>query len=498
MNVRHFNIAFITICLIGLLISSASAYTIAILPFEDLTETRSGVDLKLTHHLSETLQNYGIQTIDNRKTIDFMIDNSLRRCGEIDSLTARRMAQALSCDAILLGTIIERSTERIPKIAMTLTLVDGRGGEQIWGTTVCEHINDNQPFLGIGRLTTASEVQQHSLDVAAKTLTADLNQLPTIKAALPDYRITDVQLEPQLVRNGAPLSCRVRIQFLGQTPDYLKVETSAGSSILKRSRIEHCYEGDILTDPRDGNHPIDLYIHWSNNKNEKIKDLATYRVANTPPKLKMHVTTGLNIENTHAFSDSIVIVPHLEDPRPLDRWRLVIKDQNGQTILSEGQNAELPERLEWNGTDSRNHRVETGRYTMTMQVWDVAGNQNRVATKFYLQPTSQEMINVSQVFIDGENFLQLLPAENQIVPIEHWSLTLETEDGSPIYTKTGWELPSFVAIPDDISIENFICNVKALDKLGNNSLLSEAKINLNPSRSKVAQRSRQNQWTADF
>lgn len=498
MRFRCFNRILVQLILLTVFASQSSALTVAIAPLEDLTQTRSGVDLDLTHHLSETLEHSGFTTVSQQQIINFMITNAIRRCGELDSLTARRMAKELSCDIILLGTITEKDSSRNPKIALTLTVIDGSSGELCWGTTVSGHINDSQPLLGIGRLTSSEEIQQHSFDGFAESFAKQLQDFTALETILPDYRITDVQLKPELVRGGAPLSCRVKIEFLDQAPEYLKVETTAGSTILKRSQTQHYYEGQIATDPSDGDHSIHLHLHWNDRPSKQINDFATYRVANTPPDLRMYVTTGLNIDNTFAFSDSVVVIPQLEEPRPVDHWKLAIKDQNGFTILTEEQHSDLPERLEWRGTDSHNRRLDTGRYTMTMQVWDIAGNQNQITTKLYLQPTSQEMINISQIFIDGENYLQLLPAENQIVPIEHWSLTLETDEGAPVFSKTGWELPTIVALPQDITIDSLICNVTALDKLGNNSLLSAAPIQVPPSHGKVAQRTPKNEWTADF
>ncbi len=489
------------ICLIvsALLVTSASAYRLTVMPVHDLTASRSGLDVTLTKQLSDVFQQQGLDVVPYQKMLAFLVDNSIRRSGEIDSLTARRMAQQLNSDGVLLTTITERAIHRQSKIALTLVLLDGESGEQIWGATVCDHINDSQPLLGIGRLETDGDLKQHSLRTTAALLSAKIPDLPQREASLPDYRITDIDLKPVLVRNGNPVFCRVQIKFLNQAPTYLEVETSAGSTILRKSRIPNCYEGQVATSPRNGSHPVHLKIHWSKDKLDTVDNLTRYHVANTPPPLKMHVTTGLNIEETYAFSDSVVILPRLEEDRPLDRWQLMIKDREGKTILTEGKNASLPERLEWRGTDAYNHRLETGRYTMIMQVWDVAGNRNQVATKFYLQPANQDMINISQVQIDGKNYLKLLPAQDQLVPVEQWSLELETPEGNSVYNKTGWELPSLVAIPVNLEADRLICSVQALDRLGNNVEIKTAQLDMSNDHERVAQRPSQNSlWSADF
>jgi len=498
---RSVALSFILFSLISIILlpRQASAYRIALLPAQDLTASRSGLDIALTDQISEALLQQGFEVIPRQQIIDFLVANSIRRGGEIDSLTARRMSIQLGCEGILLATITEKSIQRQPKIGMTIILLEGDSGEQIWGTTICDHINDSQPMLGIGRLETAQQIKQHSLRMMAEQLSETIVDLPELPPALPDYRITDIDLKPTLVRQGNPVFCRVKIKFLNDGPDYLEVETSAGSTILRKSRIAHYYEGAVATNPRDGIHPIRLKIHWSDGHSELVDNLINYQVANTPPPIKMHVATGLNIEETYAFSESVVIIPQMVEKRPLDRWKLVIKDREGKTILTEGKNASLPERLEWRGTDAYNQRLETGRYTMIMQVWDIAGNENRVATKFYLQPASQQMINISQVVIEGENYLKLLPAENQLVPVEQWSLQLETPDGNSVYNKTGWELPSLVPIPQDLPVDRLICSVQSLDRLGNNVEIKTAEINLTPSHDQVAQRPRmQTEWTADF
>ena len=489
----------VTIVLVLLACAPAAAYRLALLPVHDLTASRSGLDIALTKQLSDVFTEHNIDMAPYPAIIDFLVENSIRRSGEIDSLAARRMSRQLSIDGILLTTLTEHTLKPQPKLALTLVLLDAKSGEQIWGTTITDHINDSHPLLGIGQMETVEQLQHHMLQEIATRIATTIPQLPQRDAALPDYRITDIELKPALVRNGNPVFCRIQIKFIDQTPDYLEVATSAGSTILRKSRIPNSYEGFVATNPRDGKHPVNLKIHWSRERFDMVDNLIRYQVASTPPALKMHVSTGLNIEETYAFSDSIVILPRLEEKRPLDRWELKIKDDNGETILTEGKYASLPERLEWRGTDAYNHRLETGRYTMVMQVWDIAGNRTQVATKFYLQPANQDMINISQVSIDGKNYLKLSPAEDQLVPVEQWSLELETPEGNSVFNKTGWDLPSLVEIPLNLETDQLICSVQSLDRLGNNAEIKTAQLNLSSDRERVAQQHTPDTlWSTDF
>lgn len=321
MVIRLFSLFFMLTSLLVVCRCPATAGTVAVLPFADLSTTSSGVDLELTRQLSATLAEQGIITVASDKVIQFMAENSIRRCGEIDSLTTRRLARLLECDAVITGTILEKATDHLPEIALSLILADGVSGEQIWGTMIADHRNNDQPLLGIGQRTSYRDVQQHCLDVVAAKLRVHLDLLPTLPAlpaTLPDYRISELRLEPELVRDGGALSCRIKIEFLDQIPETLTLETSAGSCQLHRTAIDHCYEGTIQTDPREGNHPLHLALHWADRQHERIPALASYRVANSPPKITLHVASGVDLGGSHAFSESVILIPQLDDMRPLE------------------------------------------------------------------------------------------------------------------------------------------------------------------------------------
>ena len=268
--------AFVSICFICLTVSvlvvtSASAYRLAVMPIHDLTASRSGLDVTLTKQLSDVFQQQGLDVIPYHKMLTFLVDNSIRRSGEIDSLTVRRLAQQLNSDGVLLTTITERTTQHQPKIAMTLVLVDGQSGEQVWGATVCDHINDSQPLLGIGRLENDDDLKHHSFALhRGHAQCQNSRHAATRSIIAPTTGLPISTLNRHCVRNGNPVFCRVQIKFLNQSPTYLEMETSAGSTILRKSRIPNCYEGQVATSLRNGSHPVHLKIHWS-------KDKARYR-----------------------------------------------------------------------------------------------------------------------------------------------------------------------------------------------------------------------------
>ncbi len=476
-----------------------SVYRIAVAPLQDLTASSNGLDMAMTTKLSSILQAHGLDIADMEKVKDFYIRNAIRKAGSLDSLTARKLCASLHCDGVLLGTVTERSERGNHKLAIVFKLLDGQSGEINWGTTLAFHIDDIQPLLGIGRLHSQEELQDYTLHQFADTFNAQSNRLRQREQVFPDYRICDVSVKPELVRDGTPVLCRIRIKFLNQQPQYLTVESQTGHTILQKSRIPDCYEGVISTDDNDGLYPLALTIHWSAQRSDKVENLSHYHVSNTPPQLKMHVSNGLSIGNLYAFSDQIILYPEIEDQRPIARWQVIIKNHDGKAILSEEQNAALPDRMEWAGKNSQSQQVAPGQYTMAMQIWDMAGNTTTVEENLYLQPSTQEMIRLTQVSIDGKKYLKLLPAESQVVPVERWSLVVETKQGTPLLQKNGWELPALIQLPFDRVRESVTCNLYALDKLGNSSSFKTAEVDLFSSPDKVASRINQDRaWSNDF
>lgn len=493
-NWSHHKLAIMIVALLFQATTFAHAYSIAILPVADLSKGRNGVDLQITSQLTQQLTNQKFSIIDNQKVMTFMVEHSIRRCGELDTLTCRTMANSLSCDTILVTTILGNQSE----LSLVTTLYDGKTGQGIWSTLITRHLNDDQPLFGVGKLVDFFEVKQQLCNELCSSLESKATTVPEISSELVhDYRVTEVQITPELVRGGSKLHCRLKIQFFDQAPEYLQLTTGDQTVILQRNTTQHVYEGILHALASDGSHSVNLKIYWNPSHQETVAEVSTYQVANTPSELAMRTCSGLELGDMYAFSGSVKLIPIMDPVRPIDCWQLTINNEDGKNVVSEKHNTPLPSKLQWRGIDNNRRRLEIGRYEMVLKVWDLAGNLSEVSSTLYLQPKETELVSISQKFNSDSHQIELLPAKNIMIPIEHWAITLETDAGVIVYSTQGEHLPALVDLPPQLNYDKLSCSVRVLDQLGNHSLITGTRFQVDHTNEMLAQRSHLN-WSADF
>ncbi|MBW2186391.1 MAG: hypothetical protein JRG71_08345 [Deltaproteobacteria bacterium] len=496
-NRSHQKLILIIVALLLQATTFAHAYSIAILPVADLSKGRNGVDLQITTLLAQRLTNQKISVIDGAKVMTFMVDHAIRRCGELDTLTCRTMANSLSCDTILVTTMLGNQDNN-SELSLIATLYDGKTGQGIWSTLFTRHLNDDQPLLGVGKIVDLFEVKQQLCNELCSSLESKATTVPEISSELVhDYRVTEVQITPELVRGDSKLHCRLKIQFFDQAPEYLQLSTGDQTVILQRNTTQHVYEGILHALASDGSHSVNLKIYWNASHQETVPEVSTYQVANQPSELAMRTCSGLELGDMYAFSGSVKLIPTMNPVRPIDCWQLTINNEDGKNVVSEKHNTPLPSQLQWRGIDNNRRQLEIGRYEMVLKVWDLAGNLSEVSSTLYLQPKETELVSISQKFNSDSHQIELLPAKNIMIPIEHWAITLETDDGVIVYSTKGQYLPALVDLPPQLNYDELSCSVRVLDQLGNHSLITGTRFQVNHTNEMLAQRSDLN-WSADF
>ena len=130
---------FLSVLLLGLLfwapVEDSCAYSVAVLPVADLTYDRDGVNFAVTEQLGEQLRQQGLDVINQNRVIEFMITEKIRRCNEIDSFSARKLATRLGSDTLLLTTLYQRE-KTADQSSIMATLLDGKTGRTIWSETL--------------------------------------------------------------------------------------------------------------------------------------------------------------------------------------------------------------------------------------------------------------------------------------------------------------------------------------------------------------------------
>jgi len=478
--------------------SPAMAYRVAILPLAELTLDRNGINLAVTQQLGQQLQQQGIDTIDQERVLTFMSQHGLRRCGEIDSFSCRKLAKELNCDAVLVATMFS-NPKTADQTCIILTLLHGTSGQPIWSATKARHLNDEQPLFGIKTQKNLTHLQNQLLHMLAQQLIRDIPRLPEVSSKeLPLAQIAEVQITPAIIKGGQPVHCRLNINFIGTKPDSLCLRSGNHAVILHQTTIPNIYTGSITAETKDGDHNLDLSMRWFANKEQKITNLSSYQVANEAAQLSLDLLTGLQLDNSYAFNNSIKVVAKMVPPRPIDKWCFSVLNNKGQTVFSEQQYTDLPPEMRWRGTDNNRRKLDNGHYTLAITTQDIAGNEAQATAELYLQSTDLEMVTISQHIERGEHKLELLPAETLHVPVENWSITLETPDGTTVYTTRGYQLPAVVIIPPTVAKQGLICQFHALDKLGNHYKVSDTRIDPVAANGMLAQIQPDKKWKVDF
>lgn len=478
-------------------IAAANAFSVAVLPVTDLALGRKGVNFAVTSQLVKQLRQQGIVVIEPAQVIEFMVQNGLRRCDEIDSFSSRKMAISLKCDGLLLSTLYRHNlTDN--QSNLILTLLHGTNGQPVWSKIISAHLDDAQPLFGIKRNRKISALQAQQIQTIVQQLTQDLPSLPEVKAdAFSSLQVADIYLSQPLTKGKSSVHCRLKIEFLESEPDILLLNGGQQPIKLARTDSPHTYSGTFISRAEDGDHSLSLSAHWSLQQKTAVTDLIAYRVVNRPAQLTLSFLNGFKLGEIQAFSSGIKIIPKMEPRLPLDSWRITMSDEQGNTVFTETKYTDLPKEMYWQGTNNNSRQLDTGHYTLTLAIRDLAGNEAQTTSKLYLQSTKMELVDIRQYTEQGHHKLELLPTESMLIPIDNWALTLETKEGDTLFSQTGPRLPAIITVPDTISQQQLFCYFLIKDKLGNQ--YSTANIQLKASATgTLAQTQKQNNWKADF
>ena len=462
---------FISALLLALLLPlssrDSSAFSVAVLPVADLTYARDGVNFTVANQLIEQLQQQGLSVIDSDQVTNFMVRERIRRCGDLDSFSARKMALQLKCDSILVTTIYQQK-KTADQSTMMLTLLHGKTGQPVWSRMTAAHLNDSQPLFGFKTQRQLDPLQQQQIVEMAHTLVKELPTLPDpqVQNLLP-VQVDDIQIVPQLVRGRNPIQCRFKIDFLETPPDRVQLEGGEQPVRLSPTSIPHVYTGRLTSIMQEGDHPISLSLHWSGDQTTRIDAVTTYRVANRPVKLYLDLYNSIKVGDIYAFSDTLKIHPRMVPKRPLELWTITIHDDQGEVVFTETQHTPLPADMLWRGINKNLRQLEMGYYKLTLTVRDIAGNESVAEAKLYMQSKQDEMIKAKQRIERGLPHLRLSTSESLLIPVNHWRLTLETEKGLPLLSRKGDHLPVTIILPEQLSRPGIVCHFVMRDELGN-------------------------------
>ncbi|NPA25034.1 MAG: hypothetical protein GXO34_04320, partial [Deltaproteobacteria bacterium] len=253
--------------------------------------------------------------------------------------------------------------------------------------------------------------------------------------------------------------------------------------------------------PNEGRHPLSLRLVWKRAQKQSSyieKQLTSYQVCNTPPRLSVDFRQAQKIDGILVFNKQVVLVSHYSHKVPINRWQVQVTDQKKTNIFKETYSGRLPNRMAWRGWDSRHNLLADGRYIFTLRIWDAAGNQAEVSREIAIQRKCPPL-TVKTIRKDRQVLLQIEdPNQADRTVLQTWHLNLYSPTGDEVLSRSGTELPAEIALPKGYE-SNFIrCELETRDQIGNLFTLSDERIYMPGHDLDVARQKTRKKWSEDF
>lgn len=476
-------------------VSPLCAERVAILPLADLSQGDNGLNVPLTRELADALERMGAVLVPEVDIMSFMAANRLRGAGYLDVFMVKKMGIDLHCSMVLLGTITEMGGGD-PALGLTLMAFDAESGKPVWAKTSSTSLGEQVKVLGVG--------QPGSVDDLKRLLFADL--LGSLRRKVSSrimplnrlYQLAGAQIAPPYAKGGTEVEGVVRIRFLDDQPARIAIETEGGPVYLYRDVDDDTYRGRWMAPKAEGSYPVSLALEWGRNRSvERLHNIASYEVINESPQLRMEIKKGVPSGEVIAFRDHLLILPRLAQAKPMTRWLLEIKNEDGETLVREEHEGNLPERMIWEGRDGSQHKLANGVYEIALHAWDLAGNHS-VDTRMVALQSSALPVTVKTYNEKGKTFLKIETTGDKGFPLTSWTLDASSPAGESLLRTKGTNLPAVIELPSHEGQETILYNFEGTDFLGNRLLLKKKKLEPEAGEKPPAAGVPAKSWVSDF
>ncbi len=466
---------FVPILLWGLCAVNSWAATVAVLPFDDLTMGGNALNPAFTEEVRNVLRDEGVDLVPTKDIDAFLVGNQLRNTGYLDSLHAVQMCRQTGCNAVVVGTVTESAAKGNPAAGFTFTVLDGQTGSPRWGGTSALSLRECVGILGLGQPDCPDDFRLPLLKEALPSVlfsdTMRRDKMP------PPYRIQDFSLNAAVLGGEESMECLLRLDFLESPASEIQLRSGAISTPFIPTDKAGVYRARWQASPSEGQYDLSLELSWDDSRRERLDGFAHYEVLNTVPPLNVALKNVRTYNQVSAVKDKLLLIPSVEDSRPLRHWSMAILNAEGVEVARTGKDGILPSRLVWEGKDKSNHKLADGIYEIVFDAWDYASNHSRISKKIIRQSKGLS-INLATVVEDGQSYLQLSPAEAQIVPVERWTIRVTNAAGDILVNQKGEELPVRLPLSVLDKETHVICDVDVTDILGNRMVLEDQSVKL--------------------
>lgn len=156
-------------------LTKAEGTKMAILPFENLSKAPGAGKTLEGMVLVEFLKRAPITIVDPGEVSAALSNQRVRVATSISRETLEEVAKELGVDLLLVGTLHDYDMQtgagtggssQVPVLAVTLRVLDARGGGIVWAANAARRGTDRETVFGIGRI--------HSLNALAEETAAEM------------------------------------------------------------------------------------------------------------------------------------------------------------------------------------------------------------------------------------------------------------------------------------------------------------------------------------
>ncbi len=473
---------------------SAAAQKIVLMPMADISKGENGVNLEFTKVVETTLKQLGVELVSRNKIKLFMARNKVRTYRYLDNYLIKKIGTEFDSSLVLIGTITELD-EKDLSLGFTFTALDALDGSPVWSTSEATSLQEQLRAFGVGEPKTINELARPLLKEALAPVAQIAHQPEASERR--DYQLLGLQLYPGYVRGGQELEANLKIRFLGERPTLIAAESAAGKSYLQYDRRTDSYKGEWFAPPEDGTYKVDLRIEWGREQTvEKLESVASYEVINQPPGLKIEIKKAVQIGQRLAFRDHILILPRIENVRPMAGWALEIKRESGETSVYEEYEGEMPERMVWEGRSSDGFRMANGVYDVSLEVWDLAGNRSTDTRRVAFQASAPKVVGKitttdekANLNLNVEGFFEF--------PLTSWQVELRSLSGKTLVKGKGKALPAVLDFNPVVGETHVLLTITGEDVLGNRLRVKRQKLPVLAVEKKIEEQEAES-WVPDF
>lgn len=423
-----------------LLLVPAAAHSrqsrIAVLPMEDLSRGGNGLNYGVTQLVMDNLAARDLAVLDQDEVLAFMVKNRVRWLGHLGSRYIRRLHDDLEVDYALLGSVNQRRDSKPYVLGLTLQLIRTADARLVWARSVELCDADEIGLLGLAGSQDLQEMERLVVGKALQSLAAD----PRHYGGPLDIQegVDSVFLEPEIVRPGAEVSCRITLNMSSSRLYNTTVSVFVDERIIEArySRVDNSFLASWQAAAADGRYPVQVAISRPGQLDKEVL-VGGYQVDGLAPKPALQVK-GQELGGVVVLRKKIDMIPLLQNPEPISRWRMSVRDEKGAVVMGDDGRAGLPGRFSWWGQAKSGALVPDGFYTIELEVWDRVGN--RGAARQTIQVIRQEPeMQVALNELDDKMVVNLNYAGK--IPLDYWHLEIRDKEGEVISESSGTEAP---------------------------------------------------------